>query len=80
MFLGKAVILSVLILVLVQVIANTETCYLNTQGSNFESPWKNLKSVLNEQYRVFLDDQPAGECSENTCRQIWDQRAEMSIR
>ena len=54
MFLGKAVILSVLILVMVQVIANTETCYLNTQERNFETSRKNFESVLNEQYHVFF--------------------------
>jgi len=34
MFLGKSVVLSVLILVLVQFIANTEVCYLHTQMTN----------------------------------------------
>ena len=31
MFLGKALVLSLLILLLVQFIANTETCYLETE-------------------------------------------------
>ena len=31
MFLGKAVVLSILVLLLVQLIASTETCYLETE-------------------------------------------------
>ena len=42
MFLGKAVVLSVLILVLVQFIANTEVCYLHTQvrSRTFQTNWE----------------------------------------
>ena len=42
LFLGKAVVLSVLILVLVQFIANTEVCYLYRQvrSRTFQTNWK----------------------------------------
>jgi len=43
MFLGKAVIISILILVLVQFIANTETCHLQTQMTNLP---ENVQKIL----------------------------------
>ena len=42
MFLGKAVVLSTIILLLVQFIANTETCYLHTGVDKLPSHFQKI--------------------------------------
>lgn len=62
MFLGKAVVLSILILLLVQFIANKETCYLETELNKLPSDVQKIlmdKSNLNSlrcPYSKILDE------------------------
>merc|ERR1711936_675927 len=49
MFLGKAVVLSTIILLLVQFIANTETCYLHTGVDKLPS---HLQKILLDKYKT----------------------------
>ena len=49
MFLGKAVLLSTIILLLVQFIANTETCYLHTGVDKLPS---HFQKILLDKYKT----------------------------